>query len=172
MVTVPPSTVSSKASLTCGRPRRSASMAGTTPIAPSVDAMPVRIRSGSPIFFTASARISEVATASDPWVALSWTWAPAVGTHLQGLLDGIGGPVRLHGQYGHPPLIGPLPSITLDHVETCLDRVLVKLREQTVNPHAISGVIRFVERAVRLGVRHVLESRRCPVLARPLPLGV
>ena len=52
-------------------------MDGTTPIAPSVELMPVRMRSGLPIFLTACARISEVAAASEPWIASSLTCTPA-----------------------------------------------------------------------------------------------
>ena len=69
--------------MTAGRPRRSASIVGTTPIVPSVEAMPVTTRSTAaslPIFLIASASTSEVATASEPWMAASFTctplWAP------------------------------------------------------------------------------------------------
>ena len=64
--------------MTCGRPRRSASIAGTTPMTPSVEAIPVSTSSGAPsvAFLTASARMSEVATASEPWIASSLTWTP------------------------------------------------------------------------------------------------
>ncbi len=47
---------------------------------PSVEAMPVTTRSTSPIFLMASASTSEVAMASEPWMASSLTctplWAP------------------------------------------------------------------------------------------------
>ncbi len=55
-----------EASVTCGRPRRSASIAGTTLPEASVDAIPHTTRSVAPlsalIFSTALASTSEVAT--------------------------------------------------------------------------------------------------------------
>ena len=74
IVAVSPSTVSSEAKVTCGRPSRSASMAGTTDMMPSVEAMPVRTRSGRPIFSIALASTRDVAIASEPCRASSWTW--------------------------------------------------------------------------------------------------
>ena len=67
-----------EASVTCGRPRRSASIAGTTLIEPSVEAMPHMTRrpAGSPTFSIALASTSEVATASEPAIASSMTWTP------------------------------------------------------------------------------------------------
>ena len=53
-------------SSTDGRLSRSASMAGTTLMPASVDAMPHMTRSAGPIFSTALASTSEVAMASEP----------------------------------------------------------------------------------------------------------
>ena len=51
-------------------------MAGTTLMEPSVEAMPVRTRSAPPILRIASASTSEVAGASEPWIASSLTCTP------------------------------------------------------------------------------------------------
>src|SRR6478609_1186807 len=68
-----------EASVTCGRPRRSASIAGTTLIPASVEARPPTTRStgvSAPIFSMALASTREVAAASDPAMASSITWTP------------------------------------------------------------------------------------------------
>src|SRR3954447_12006809 len=77
--TVLPSTSTSEPSVTAGAPRRSPSIAGTTPIDPSVEAIPQTTRSHAsspPIFEIASASTSEVASASDPAIASSTTCTP------------------------------------------------------------------------------------------------
>ncbi len=71
-----PSTVTSAAYVTCGTPSRSASIAGTTPIEPSVDAMPQSTMSQPPILSIACASTCEVASASEPAMASSTTWTP------------------------------------------------------------------------------------------------
>ncbi len=58
--------------MTWGRPSRSATMAGTTPMLPSVEAIPVRTRS-KPTCSRALARTSDVPRASEPWTASSLT---------------------------------------------------------------------------------------------------
>ncbi|CAB4726077.1 unannotated protein [freshwater metagenome] len=65
-----------EAKVTCGRPRRSASIAGTTLMPASVEAMPHMIRSAGPTFSIALASTSEVAMASEPAMASSMTWMP------------------------------------------------------------------------------------------------
>ncbi len=76
MVTPEESRVSSAAYVTWASPRRSDTMAGTTPMLPSVDAIPVSTRSGAS-FSSALAITSDVATASEPWIASSLTCTPA-----------------------------------------------------------------------------------------------
>ncbi len=68
--------MTSDANVTCGSPRRSASIAGTTLIEPSVDAMPQSTRSAL-CCSIALASTSEVAIASEPWIASSLMCTPS-----------------------------------------------------------------------------------------------
>src|SRR5680860_47814 len=77
--TFEPSTVISEPKVTCGTPSRSASIAGTTLIDPSVEAIPHTTRSQGlslPVFLIASASTSDVASASEPAIPSSTTWTP------------------------------------------------------------------------------------------------
>ena len=85
---------------------------------------------------------------------------PCVRPHLQGLLDGICGLVGANGQDGDCALIAPLGGAgsTLDQLQAGLNRILVELGKQTVDAQPDRGVVQLVERALRLGVGHVLDT--------------
>ena len=85
------------ASVTCGSPSRSASIAGTTLIAPSVEAIPHTTRStfaDSPSFSTALASTSEVPIASEPAIAVVHDVHALVAAHLQRLAHRVQGLLR------------------------------------------------------------------------------
>ena len=109
--------------------------------------MMTRSRALPPVFLMASASTSEVATASEPWMASSLDVHALVGAHLQGLLDGVGGLVGADRQDGDLTLAG------LDDLEGLLDGVLVELGQQAVDVLAVGRVVGCVERALGLGVR-------------------
>ena len=77
-----------------------------------------------------------------------------VGTHLQGLLDGLGGVLGTDGQGGHLDL---LALGLLLELEGLLDGVLVELGEQTGHALAVHGVV-GLEVPVGSGVGHVLHT--------------
>jgi hypothetical protein len=77
---------------------------------------------------------------------------PLVGTHLQSLLEGIGGALRTDGEDGD------LTLVRFGEPQRLLDGILVDLREQTVDVGAVRRVVLGVEGAVRLGVRDVLDA--------------
>ena len=64
-VTDDPSMSTFDASVSCGTPRRSATIAGTTPVRASVDSEP-RITRSNPTCVSAAASAADVASASDP----------------------------------------------------------------------------------------------------------
>ena len=75
MVTVRPSTDSEPAKVAWLTPSRSATIEGTTDISASVDDIPASTRS-KPRCSSAFASTSEVARASEPWMASSMTCTP------------------------------------------------------------------------------------------------
>ena len=125
--------------MTCGRPSRSASIAGTTPMAPSVEAMPHTTRStgSTPIFSTALASTSEVASASEPAIASSMTWTPLsapICSALRTASTAFSGPT-------HSAVTSTSsPALLLD-LEGLLDGVLVELGQQPVDADAVDGVV-------------------------------
>ena len=146
-------TVTSEAKVTCGSPSRSASIAGITDIVPSVEAMPSSTRSTSPTLAIAFASTSDVAGASEPRSPRRVTCTPLSAPDLQGLLDRVtrlGGP---HGQDRHL-----LRMTGVFELQGLFDGILVELGEQPIHGNAIRGVVLGLERAVRLGVWHVLTQ--------------
>ncbi len=107
-VTLPSPTVSSDANVTAGSPSRSASIVGTTPMVPSVEAIPVMTRSGwgssLPI---AAARIAEVREGVRAVDLVVDDVDRPVGAHLQRLLQRVGGLLGADGQHGHLALARP-----------------------------------------------------------------
>ena len=90
-----------EAKVTCGRSRRSASIAGTTLIAPSVEAMPHTTRStgvSAPAFSIALASTSDVATGVRAGDRVVDHVHALVGTHLQRLADRVDGLLGTHRQ--------------------------------------------------------------------------
>ena len=117
--------------------------------------MPHITRSGTPpvAFFTASASTSEVATASEPAIASSMTCTPLSAPICSAFLiasAALSGPTVEHGDL--------TLARGLDDLQRLLDGVLVELGQQPVDAHAVDGVVGLAERAVGLGVRHVLHT--------------
>ena len=117
-----PSTVTSLAKVSCGSPRRSASIAGTTLIRASVDSRAEQHeveRARRPSIALASA--SEVASASEPCSASS-SDVEALSAPIDSALRivSVAG-VRAHGEHGH------LAAVRLLELQRLLDGVLVHL---------------------------------------------
>ena len=86
------------ANVTCGTPSRSASIAGTTPSAPSVEAMPVSTRSYSSVRDRGGQHRARWPARHDPCRASSSTCTPASAPICSDLADRVGRRLRAHGE--------------------------------------------------------------------------
>ena len=147
-----------EASVSWGSPSRSASIAGTTLIEPSVEAMPHMTRSYgavTPAFSTALASTSEVAIASEPAIASSTTWTPwsaPICSALRTASTACSGPTHSAVTVDVVGVLGLLLDL-----QRLLDGVLVELGQQPVDAHAVDGLV-VLEVPVAGGVRHVLHT--------------
>ena len=122
---------------------------------PSVEDIPVSTSSGVPpvAFFTASASTSEVAAASEPWMASSSTCTPAWAPIWSAFLIASAAACRADRQHGDLTL-----ARGLDDLQRLLDGVLVELGQQPVDTLTVDGAVGVAERALGLGVRDVLDT--------------
>ena len=129
---VVPSTVSLRSCVTCGRPRYSARIAGTTPQRPSVASLPamtVRALDG-PIALGEHLGGRSVRAVQCLVVDVH----RLVGAHGERLADGLGGAAGTDGDHGDLAAVGLLEQQRL------LDRTLVDLVEDGVGGLTIQGV--------------------------------
>ena len=128
-----------EASVTCGSPRRSASIAGTTLIAPSVEAMPHddQVALGADLLdrLGQHQRGGERVGAGDRVVD---DVDALVGAHLQRLAHRVDGLLGADAQRGDGDVVAV--ALLLD-LQRLLDGVLVELRQQPVDTDAVDGVV-------------------------------
>ena len=151
IVTVPSATASSAARVAAGQPSRSAIMLGSTPMLPSVEAMPQITRSGAALRIAAASTVL-VPSASEPCTASSLMWMPARRTHLQRPLDRVGGVVRAQ-RHGHDLDV----VAVLGELQGLLHGVLVELGQQPVGRGAVDRAVGG-EAALPGGVGDVLDQ--------------
>ena len=130
-----PSTSTLLASVSCGTPSRSASIAASTPVRASVDSEPRMTRS-KPIFLSVCGQRVRGATARPSRAARRPTRCTALSAPMaRALRIGVGGLVRAHGEDGHLTAVGLLDRQRL------LDRVLVELVDDAVGGLAVERLV-------------------------------
>ena len=113
------------ASVSCGTPSRSATIAGTTPVRASVDSDP-KITRSNPTACSAAASAADVASASDPARPSSITCTALSAPIDSALRIDSAALRRAHRQDRH------LAAVRLGDLQALLDRVLIELVDQPV----------------------------------------
>ena len=126
IVAVPSATCSVAPSVAAGQPSRSAIIAGSTPMLPSVDAMPQITRSGAALLIAAAS----TALVRDRVGAVQCVVVDVDagrGAHLQGSLDRCGGVIGAQRHGDHLDVVAVVGDL-----QRLLQRVLVQLGQQAV----------------------------------------
>jgi hypothetical protein len=146
-----PSISTFEANESCGTPRRSASIAASTPIRASVDSDPRTTRS-NPILPSTAAIASEVCEHIRPGERVVDQVHRLVGAHRQGLADRFGRLLRAHGQHGD------LAAVGLLDLQGLLDGVLIQLVDQAIHRLTIQRGVTLLQLAFGPRIGHLLDA--------------
>ena len=135
----------------CGTPSRSASIAASMPIRASVDSEP-RITRSNPVRPSTVARTAEVTEPVRAAQRLVDDVHRLVGAHGQRLADRLGGLLRAHRHDRD------LAAVRLGQPQAFLDRVLVEFVDHPVRGVPVQGAVGGPQRALRPGVRYLLDQ--------------